>query len=214
MDPENFEQTEIPKALIGVQARFLEAGMRLTVEFVAGRPINVLFPEVLEVKVHGLSLDRLLDKTVEETLALFQGETEIQEPLWVLERVGLGYVRLGQPLSTLSGGEIQRLKLARELSDRTSAATLFLLDEPTVGLHRKDVLVLLRVLRELKRRGSTVVLVEHNLDLLAACDYLIELGPEGGEAGGYLVAEGSPEEIARNEGSLTGRYLRRIAACA
>ena len=171
-------------------------------------------PEVLEVKVHGLSLDRLLEKTVEETLALFQGETEIQEPLWVLERVGLGYLRLGQPLSTLSGGEIQRLKLARELSERGSAATLYLLDEPTVGLHRKDVLVLLRVLRELKRRGSTVVLVEHNLDLLAACDYLIELGPDGGEAGGYLIAEGAPEELARNEGSLTGRYLRKIAACA
>ena len=171
-------------------------------------------PEVLEVKVHGLSLDRLLEKTVEETIALFQGETEIQEPLWVLERVGLGYLRLGQPLSTLSGGEIQRLKLARELSERGSAATLYLLDEPTVGLHRKDVLVLLRVLRELKRRGSTVVLVEHNLDLLAACDYLIELGPDGGEAGGYLIAEGAPEELARNEGSLTGRYLRKIAACA
>ena len=170
--------------------------------------------DVLEVKVHGLSLDQLLDRTVEETLALFQGETEIQEPLWVLERVGLGYLRLGQPLSTLSGGEVQRLKLARELSDRGSAATLYLLDEPTVGLHRKDVLVLLRVLRELKRRGSTVVLVEHNLDLLAACDYLIELGPEGGEAGGYLVAEGSPDEIARNEASLTGRYLRKTAACA
>ena len=171
-------------------------------------------PEVLEVKVHGLSMDQLLARTVEETLALFQGETEIQEPLWVLERVGLGYLRLGQPLSTLSGGEIQRLKLARELADRTSAATLFLLDEPTVGLHRKDVLVLLRVLRELRRRGSTVVLVEHNLDLLAACDYLIELGPEGGDAGGYLTAEGTPEDLARNESSLTGRYLRRIAACA
>jgi len=171
-------------------------------------------PEVLEVKVHGLSLDRLLDKTVEETLALFQGETEIQEPLWVLERVGLGYLRLGQPLSTLSGGEIQRLKLARELSDRTAAATLFLLDEPTVGLHRKDVLVLLRVLRELKRRGSTVVLVEHNLDLLSACDYVIELGPDGGDAGGYLIAEGTPEDLARSESSLTGHYLKRIAACA
>jgi excinuclease ABC subunit A len=171
-------------------------------------------PEVLEVKVHGLSLDRLLDKTVEETLALFHGETDIQEPLWVLERVGLGYLKLGQPLSTLSGGEIQRLKLARELSDRTGAATLFILDEPTVGLHRKDVLVLLRVLRELKRRGSTVVLVEHNLDLLAACDYLIELGPEGGDAGGRLVAEGTPEDLARSESSLTGRYLKRIAACA
>ena len=170
--------------------------------------------EVLECKVHGLSLDQLLDKTVEETLALFQGETDIQEPLWVLERVGLAYLRLGQPLSTLSGGEIQRLKLARELSDRTSATTLFILDEPTVGLHRRDVLVLLRVLRELKRRGATVVLVEHNMDLLAACDYVIELGPEGGEAGGRLIAEGAPEELARNEDSLTGRYLRKIAACA
>ncbi|HXF59400.1 MAG TPA: excinuclease ABC subunit UvrA [Candidatus Saccharimonadales bacterium] len=171
-------------------------------------------PEVLEVTVHGLSLDRLLERTVEEALALFQGETDIQEPLWVLERVGLGYLRLGQPLSTLSGGEVQRLKLARELSDRTEAATLFILDEPTVGLHRKDVLVLLRVLRELRRRGSTIVLVEHNLDLLSACDYLIELGPEGGEAGGRLMAEGTPEDLARNEASLTGRYLRRIAACA
>jgi len=170
--------------------------------------------EVLDVLVHGLSLDKLLEKTVEETLGLFQGETEIQEPLWVLERVGLGYLRLGQPLSTLSGGEIQRLKLARELSDRSPSATLFLLDEPTVGLHRKDVLVLLRVLRELKRRGSTVVLVEHNLDLLAACDYVIELGPDGGDAGGYLIAEGPPEELARNEASLTGRYLKKIAACA
>jgi excinuclease ABC subunit A len=170
--------------------------------------------EVLEVKVHGLSLHQLLDKTIEETVALFQGETEIQEPLWVLERVGLGYLRMGQPLSTLSGGEIQRLKLARELSERSSSKTLFLLDEPTVGLHRRDVLVLLRVLRELKRRGATVVLVEHNLDLLAACDYVIELGPEGGEAGGRLIAEGAPEELARNDDSLTGRYLRKIAACA
>lgn len=170
--------------------------------------------DVLEVTVHGLSLDQLLDRTIEQTLALFQGESEIQEPLWVLERVGLGYLRLGQPLSTLSGGEIQRLKLARELGDRGSKATLYLLDEPTVGLHRKDVMVLLRVLRELKRRGSTVVLVEHNLDLLAACDYLIELGPEGGEAGGSVVAEGSPEEIARHETSATGRYLRKTAACA
>ena len=171
-------------------------------------------PDVLEVTVHGLSLDRLLDKTVEETLALFHGETDIQEPLWVLERVGLGYLRMGQPLSTLSGGEIQRLKLARELSERSTQRTLFLLDEPTVGLHRRDVLVLLRVLRELKRRGATVVLVEHNLDLLAACDYVIELGPEGGEAGGRLIAEGAPEELARNDDSLTGRYLRKIAACA
>jgi len=170
--------------------------------------------DVLEIKVHGLSLDQLLEKTVEETLAVFQGEAEIQGPLWVLERVGLGYLRLGQPLSTLSGGEIQRLKLARELSDRGDASALYVLDEPTVGLHRKDILVLLRVLRELKRRGATIVLVEHNLDLLAACDYLIELGPDGGEAGGHLVASGTPEEIARDGRSATGRYLKKTAACA
>ena len=171
-------------------------------------------PEILEVTVHGLTLHALLGKTVEEALALFHGETDIQEPLWVLERVGLGYLRLGQPLSTLSGGEIQRLKLARELSARGDATALYILDEPTVGLHRKDVAVLLRVLNELKRRGSTVVVVEHNLDLLAACDHLIELGPEGGGAGGYVVAAGPPDEIARSESSATGHYLRKMAACA
>jgi excinuclease ABC subunit A len=171
-------------------------------------------PEVLEVKVHGLAIDELLDRTVEETLGLFPGEADIQEPLWILERVGLGYLKLGQSLSTLSGGETQRLKLARELSDRNAAASLYLLDEPTVGLHRKDVATLLRVLRELTRRGATVIAVEHNLDFLSACDYLVELGPEGGDAGGRLVAEGTPAELSRVEGSPTASYLRRIAACA
>ena len=171
-------------------------------------------PEVLEVTVHGLPIDALLDRTVEETLAFFQGETDIQEPLWVLERVGLGYLRLGQTLATLSGGEIQRLKLARELSDRSAEATLTILDEPTVGLHRKDVRTLLRVLRELTRRGGTVIAVEHNLDFLAACDHLIELGPEGGEAGGRIIVEGTPASVARREDSATGSYLRKMAACA
>jgi excinuclease ABC subunit A len=171
-------------------------------------------PEVLEVAVHGLAIDALLDRTVEEAIALFQGETDLQEPLWVLERVGLGYVRLGQSLSTLSGGEIQRLKLARELADRAATETLYILDEPTVGLHRKDVQTLLRVLRELVRRGGTVVTVEHNLDFLAACDHLVELGPNGGEGGGRLVAEGPPAAIARSEASATGSYLKKMAACA
>ena len=171
-------------------------------------------PEALEVKVHGLSIDALLDRTIEEALALFQGETEIQEPLWVLDQVGLGYLRLGQSLSTLSGGETQRLKLARELADRAPAAGLYVLDEPTVGLHRKDVLTLLRVLHELTRRGGTVIAVEHNLDFLAACDYLVELGPEGGEAGGFVVAAGTPPELARAEASPTAGYLRRMATCA
>jgi excinuclease ABC subunit A len=171
-------------------------------------------PEVLEVKVHGLSIDELLDRTVEETLGLFQGETEIQEPLWILERVGLGYLKLGQSLSTLSGGETQRLKLARELSDRNAPTTLYLLDEPTVGLHRRDVATLMRVLKELTRRGATVIAVEHNLDFLAACDYLVELGPDGGEAGGRLVAEGTPGALVREGTSSTAGYLRKIAACA
>jgi excinuclease ABC subunit A len=171
-------------------------------------------PEVLEVKVHGLSIDALLERTVEETHALFQDEPDIRDPLWVLERVGLGYLKLGQSLSTLSGGETQRLKLARELSERSAPSTLYILDEPTVGLHRRDVMTLLRVLRELTRRGGTVVAVEHNLDFLSACDYLVELGPDGGAAGGYLVAEGSPADLARATESPTGDYLKKIAACA
>jgi len=171
-------------------------------------------PEVLEVTVGGLALDALLEKTIEEALAFFQGEPEVQEPLWVLERVGLGYLRLGQPLSTLSGGETQRLKLARELAGGSGGAVLYLLDEPTVGLHSKDVRVLLRVLRELLRRGSTVVTVEHNLEFLQACDWLIELGPEGGSEGGRLTAAGTPDAILSDPASPTGRYLKKIAACA
>jgi len=171
-------------------------------------------PEVLEIKVHALSIDELLDKTVEEALALFQGETEIQEPLWILERVGLGYLRLGQSLSTLSGGETQRLKLARELSDRNAATTLYLLDEPTVGLHRRDVATLLRVLKELTRRGATVISVEHNLDFLSACDYLVELGPDGGAGGGRIVASGIPADVERDANSATGAYLRKRTSWA
>ena len=170
--------------------------------------------EILDVRVHGHSIDALLERTVEETLALFQGDTEIQEPLWILDRVGLGYLKLGQPLSTLSGGEIQRLKLARELSDRSASTALYILDEPTVGLHRRDTRTLLAVLRELTRRGATIVAVEHNLDFLNSCDFLVELGPDGGEAGGYLVATGTPADLARDSGSPTGSYLRKMAACA
>ena len=166
-------------------------------------------PEVLEVRVHGLSMDELLGKTIEEAIRIFGGEPEIQEPLWVLERVGLGYLRLGQPLTTLSGGETQRLKLARELAERSAPDTLYILDEPTVGLHRRDVAVLLRVLHELTRRGGTVIAVEHNLDFLASCDWLVELGPDGGAAGGRLVAAGTPAEVAREKNSATGDYLRK-----
>jgi len=170
--------------------------------------------DVLEVRVHGHSMDELLGRTIEEALRLFSGEPEIQEPLWVLERVGLGYLRLGQPLTTLSGGETQRLKLARELADRSAPDTLYLLDEPTVGLHRRDVAVLLRVLHELTRRGGTIVAVEHNLDFLASCDWLIELGPDGGAGGGRIVAVGTPASLEREEGSGTGAYLRKRTSWA
>ncbi len=171
-------------------------------------------PEVLEVTVHGLSIDALLDRTVEEAIALFRDDPDVVTPLWVLERVGLGYLKLGQPLSTLSGGETQRVKLARELSYRASGDTLYLFDEPTVGLHRKDVQTLLRVLRELTRRGGTVIAVEHNLDFLAACDWLVELGPGAGDAGGSIVAEGPPPALAHDEASATGAYLKKSAICA
>ncbi|HEU4725597.1 MAG TPA: excinuclease ABC subunit UvrA, partial [Candidatus Eisenbacteria bacterium] len=171
-------------------------------------------PEVLEVRVHGLAMDELLEKTIEEAIRLFGGEPEIQEPLWVLERVGLGYLRLGQPLTTLSGGETQRLKLARELAERSAPDTLYILDEPTVGLHRRDVAVLLRVLHELTRRGGTVIAVEHNLDFLAACDWLLELGPDGGAAGGRIVATGAPAEFERNAASPTGVYLKKRTSWA
>jgi excinuclease ABC subunit A len=171
-------------------------------------------PEILEVRVHGHSMDELLDRTIEEALRLFSAEPEIQGPLWILDRVGLGYLRLGQPLTTLSGGESQRLKLARELSDRSAGDTLYLLDEPTVGLHRRDVAVLLRVLHELTRRGGTVVTVEHNLDFLATCDWLVELGPEGGDAGGKVVASGPPSSLERAEGSSTGGYLKKRTSWA
>jgi excinuclease ABC subunit A len=171
-------------------------------------------PEVLDVTVGGVAMDALLSKTVEEAIAFFQGEPEVQQPLWVLERVGLGYLRLGQPLSTLSGGETQRLKLARELAGASGGRCLYLLDEPTVGLHARDIRVLLRVLRELLRRGSTVIAVEHNLDFLHACDWLVELGPEGGGEGGRLTAAGTPDALLAEPSSATGRYLKKMAACA
>jgi excinuclease ABC subunit A len=168
-------------------------------------------PEVLDVKVHGLSIDQLLDNTVEEAITLFRDDPDVAAPLWVLDRVGLGYLRLGQPFSTLSGGETQRVKLARELAERSAGETLYLFDEPTVGLHRKDVQTLLRVLRELTRRGGTVIAVEHNLDFLAACDWLIELGPGAGEEGGRIVAEGPPAALARASDSATAPYLSPVS---
>ena len=127
-----------------------------------------------------------------------------------LKEVGLGYVKLGQPATTLSGGEAQRVKLATELSKRATGKTLYILDEPSTGLHTADVHRLTEVLQKLVKSGNTIIIIEHNLDLIKICDYLIDLGPEGGENGGQIVAQGTPEEVAENKNSYTGNYLKKI----
>jgi len=166
-------------------------------------------PEVLRVRLRGRSVDEVLRMTVDETLGFFADEKVVVRGLRPLREVGLGYLRLGQPGTTLSGGEAQRLKLAAHLGDGSSAgATLFVLDEPTTGLHAEDVKVLLQALHRLVDRGHTVLVVEHNLDVLVSCDRLLELGPEGGDRGGRLVAAGTPEEVAA-AGTTTGLHLRR-----
>jgi excinuclease ABC subunit A len=163
--------------------------------------------EVLDVRYRGLNIREALDLTVDQAFLHFASEPRFTRALHILRRVGLGYLRLGQPATQLSGGEAQRLKIARELSDRGTGKTLYLLDEPTVGLHYADVQRLLEVLDDLVIRADTVVLVEHNLDVIRNSDWVVDLGPDGGEGGGRLVAEGPPELIARAPGSWTGRFL-------
>jgi excinuclease ABC subunit A len=147
--------------------------------------------------------------TVHEACGFFENIPSIRKKLEMLQEVGLGYLCLGQPGATLSGGEAQRLKLARELSRRSHGKILYVLDEPTTGLHFDDIRKLMQVLRRLVDLGHTVILIEHQLDVIKAADHVVDLGPEGGEKGGFLVACGSPEEIASIEDSLTGRYLKR-----
>jgi len=166
--------------------------------------------EALEIRYKGASISDVLDMTVDEALRFFQNIPAIKSKLTTLCDVGLGYIRLGQPATTLSGGEAQRIKLARELSRRATGRTLYILDEPTVGLHSADVERLLQVLGRLVDAGNTVVVIEHNLDVIKSADWIVDLGPEGGDAGGYIVAEGTPEEIASNPRSYTGQYLRSV----
>jgi excinuclease ABC subunit A len=164
--------------------------------------------EVLEVKFRGHSISDVLEMTVDEALEVFENVPSIKAKLRTLHDVGLGYIRLGQPATQLSGGEAQRVKLSSELSRRDTGRTLYLLDEPTTGLHYADVERLLAVLHRLVDHGNTVVVIEHNLDVLKTADWLIDLGPEGGEKGGYVIAEGTPEQLAADKGSATGQYLR------
>ncbi|HQD16263.1 MAG TPA: ATP-binding cassette domain-containing protein, partial [Ottowia sp.] len=170
--------------------------------------------ETLEVQWKGRHIAQVLDMTVEEALAFFQDQPAIARKLQTLLDVGLSYITLGQSATTLSGGEAQRVKLALELSKRDTGRTLYVLDEPTTGLHFADIELLLQVLQQLVEAGNTIVVIEHNLDVIKTADWLIDMGPEGGDGGGTVVAQGTPEQVALNAASHTGRYLARLLVAA
>ena len=192
--------------IIKIEMQFL-SDVYVPCEVCKGKRYN---RETLEVKYKGKNIDNILNMTVEEGLEFFENLPRIKNKLQTLYDVGLGYVRLGQPSTQLSGGEAQRIKLAYELSKRSTGKTLYILDEPTTGLHIDDVNRLIAILQRLVDAGNTVVVIEHNLDMIKCADYIIDLGPEGGDKGGTLVAEGTPEKIASNEKSHTGKYLEKI----
>ena len=163
--------------------------------------------ETLEVKYKGKSIYDVLDMTVEEALHFFENVPSIRRKMETLYDVGLSYIRLDQPSTTLSGGEAQRIKLATELSKRSTGKTIYILDEPTTGLHFADVHKLTEILRRLSSDGNTVIVIEHNLDVIKTADYIIDIGPEGGDKGGTVIAKGTPEEVACNPVSYTGKYI-------
>ena len=196
--------------VIRVEMHFL-ADVFVSCQVCRGRRFN---DQTLTVRYQGRSIAEVLDLTVTEAISVFRSQPGILHILRTLEDVGLGYIRLGQPSPTLSGGEAQRVKLSRELAKRSTGDTLYILDEPTTGLHFDDIARLLRVLDRLVEAGNTVVVIEHNLDVIKTADYLVDLGPEGGGRGGELVATGSPEAVAQDSRSWTGRYLREILAPA
>ena len=164
--------------------------------------------ETLEIQYKGKNINEILQMTVEQAHEFFSAVPVVARKLQTLLDVGLGYITLGQSATTLSGGEAQRVKLSLELSKRDTGRTLYILDEPTTGLHFQDIDLLLKVLHRLRDHGNTVVVIEHNLDVIKTADWIIDLGPEGGEGGGEIIAQGTPEEIAANEKSFTGHYLR------
>lgn len=166
--------------------------------------------ETLEVRYKGKTIDEVLDMTVEDAREFFDPVPVIARKLQTLMDVGLSYIRLGQSATTLSGGEAQRVKLARELSKRDTGKTLYILDEPTTGLHFHDIQQLLSVLHRLRDHGNTVVVIEHNLDVIKTADWIIDLGPEGGQGGGLIIAEGTPEDVAQIEASHTARFLKPL----
>ena len=166
--------------------------------------------ETLEVRYKGKNIYDVLNMTVEEAMHFFENVPSIRRKMETLYDVGLSYIRLGQPSTTLSGGEAQRIKLATELSKRSTGKTVYILDEPTTGLHFADVHKLTEILERLAQDGNTVIVIEHNLDVIKTADYIIDIGPEGGDRGGTVVATGTPEEIAANKNSYTGQYIEGI----
>jgi excinuclease ABC subunit A len=166
--------------------------------------------QTLEVKYKDKNISDILNMTVEEALDFFDALPALKKKLVTLDDVGLGYITLGQSATTLSGGEAQRIKLAKELSKRSTGKTLFILDEPTTGLHFADIELLLKVLDRLKNQGNTIVVIEHNLDVIKTADWIIDLGPEGGSDGGNIVAAGTPENVAKVSNSYTGQFLEKM----
>ncbi|MCZ7580869.1 MAG: ATP-binding cassette domain-containing protein [Fimbriimonadaceae bacterium] len=189
--------------IIKIEMHFLP-DVYVPCEVCKGRRYN---RETLEVRYKGKNIADVLAMTVEEAEEFFSAIPKIHRKMATLLDVGLGYIKLGQPATTLSGGEAQRVKLAEELSKRSTGRTLYILDEPTTGLHFEDVKNLLGVLHRLVDQGNTMIVIEHNLDVIKTADWVIDLGPEGGNGGGKVVAMGTPEEVASVEGSWTGRYL-------
>ena len=166
--------------------------------------------ETLNIKYKGKNIAEVLDMRVSEALKFFENVPKISHKLQVLEDVGLGYIKLGQSAPTLSGGEAERVKLAKELQRKATGKTLFVLDEPTTGLHTDDIKRLLAILQKIVDNKDTVVVIEHNLDVIKVSDYIIDLGPEGGDEGGNIVATGTPEEIAKEKSSYTGQFLKKM----
>jgi excinuclease ABC subunit A len=192
--------------IIRIEMHFLP-DVYVPCEVCRGRRYN---RETLEIRYKGKSIADVLDMTVDQAAEFFAPVPKIHRRLRTLQDVGLGYIRLGQPATTLSGGEAQRVKLATELSRRATGRTLYILDEPTTGLHFADIAKLLQVLHRLVDTGNTVIVIEHNLDVIKTADYIVDLGPEGGDRGGTVVAAGTPEEVAAHPASHTGRFLRAV----
>jgi excinuclease ABC subunit A len=194
--------------VVKVEMHFL-ADVYVPCDVCEGKRYNA---QTLSIRYKGKSIAEVLDTSVEDCLALFSAHPTLKRVLETLTEVGLGYVKIGQPATTLSGGEAQRVKLSRELGKRHTGKTLYILDEPTTGLHFADIHRLLHVLQRLVDAGNTVVVIEHNLDVLKCADWILDLGPEGGDAGGRVVSKGTPEQVARARGSHTGEYLRPLLA--